>query len=126
MSRLVTDPARLEVEDLTVRFGGLLAVDGVSLHADPGMITGLIGPNGAGKTTIFNACTGVVPALGTVKLDGRHLDGQNAAQRANAGLGRTFQRMQLFDTMTAVENVALGLEARLAGLHWWAQAGTSR
>ena len=126
MRTLVTDPARLEVEGLTVRFGGLLAVNGVSLEANPGTITGLIGPNGAGKTTIFNACTGVVPALGTVKLDGKRLDGLNSAQRANAGLGRTFQRMQLFDTMTVVQNVALGLEARLAGLHWWAQAGASR
>jgi ABC-type branched-subunit amino acid transport system ATPase component len=124
---LSTAPARLEVEGLRVRFGGLLAVDGVSLDAAPGTITGLIGPNGAGKTTIFNACTGVVAVLsGTVRLDGRPLDGTSPAQRAQCGLGRTFQRMQLFDTMTARENVALGLEARLAGLHWWRQAGATR
>jgi ABC-type branched-subunit amino acid transport system ATPase component len=124
---LVTEPARLEVEGVRVRFGGLLAVDGASLTAQPGTITGLIGPNGAGKTTIFNACTGVVPVVeGTVRLDGRPLDGMNSAQRANAGLGRTFQRMQLFDTMTVLENVALGLEARLAGLTWWRQAGATR
>ncbi|HEV7865707.1 MAG TPA: ABC transporter ATP-binding protein [Acidimicrobiia bacterium] len=127
MKTLVTEPAKLEISGLTVRFGGLVAVDGVSLEAAPGTITGLIGPNGAGKTTIFNACTGFVPVLeGTVRLDGRRLDGASSAQRANLGLGRTFQRMQLFDTMTVVENVALGLEARLAGLHWWRQAGATR
>ena len=127
MKGLTTTPARLEVEDLSVRFGGLLAVDGASLDAASGTITGLIGPNGAGKTTIFNACTGVVPVLsGTVRLDGQPLDGAGPAQRAQCGLGRTFQRMQLFDTMTVRENVALGLEARLAGLHWWRQAGATR
>jgi len=124
---LATEPARLEAEGLRVRFGGLLAVDGVTLEAPPGTITGLIGPNGAGKTTIFNACTGIVPLLeGSVLLDGRRLDGTTPAQRAQWGLGRTFQRMQLFDTMTALENVALGLEARLAGQHWWRQAGATR
>jgi ABC-type branched-subunit amino acid transport system ATPase component len=124
---LATAPARLEVEDLRVRFGGLLAVDGVSLNAAPGTITGLIGPNGAGKTTIFNACTGIVSALsGTVRLDGHSLDDDSPAQRAQWGLGRTFQRMQLFDTMTVRDNVALGLEARLAGQHWWRQAGATR
>jgi ABC-type branched-subunit amino acid transport system ATPase component len=124
---LITEPAKLEVEGLTVRFGGLVAVNDVSLAAPPGTITGLIGPNGAGKTTIFNACTGVVSAAsGSVRLDGRGLDGTSSAQRANAGLGRTFQRMQLFDTMTVRENVALGLEARLAGLRWWRQASATR
>ena len=127
MRTLATEPARLEVEGVMVRFGGLLAVDGVSLEAGPATITALIGPNGAGKTTIFNACTGSVPVLeGSVRLDGRPLDGMNSAQRANAGLGRTFQRMQLFDTMTVLENVALGREARLAGLRWWRQAGATR
>jgi ABC-type branched-subunit amino acid transport system ATPase component len=124
---LATEPAKLEVEGITVRFGGLIAVNDVSLVADPGTITGLIGPNGAGKTTTFNACTGVVATqTGTVRLDGQPLDGHNSAQRANLGLGRTFQRMQLFDTMTVRENVALGREARLAGLHWWRQAGATR
>lgn len=127
MKTLATEPARLEVEGITVRFGGLIAVNDVSLVAEPGTITGLIGPNGAGKTTTFNACTGVVATqTGTVRLDGQPLDGQSSAQRANLGLGRTFQRMQLFDTMTVRENVALGREARLAGLHWWRQAGATR
>jgi ABC-type branched-subunit amino acid transport system ATPase component len=115
-------PASLEIENLTVRFGGLVAVRDVNLRGAPGAITGLIGPNGAGKTTTFNACTGLVPmAAGSVRLGGDTLDGHSSARRAEAGLGRTFQRMQLFDTMTAFENVVFGLEARLAGRHWWSQ-----
>jgi ABC-type branched-subunit amino acid transport system ATPase component len=117
----------LEVEALSVRFGGLVAVDNVSLHAPGGAITGLIGPNGAGKTTIFNACTGLVrPSAGSVRLAGRCLDGRTPARRAQWGLGRTFQRMQIFDTMTVAENVALGPECRLAGATPWAQLRGSR
>src|SRR5258705_5840232 len=97
MSGLHSQPGRLEVEHITVRFGGLLAVHNVSLEGAPGAITGLIGPNGAGKTTTFNACTGVVPTVGgSVRLDGQPFDGHSSARRAEAGLGRTFQRMQLF------------------------------
>ena len=126
MRGLDSQPASLEVEHVTVRFGGLTAVRDVSLRGSPGTITGLIGPNGAGKTTTFNACTGVVPvATGSVRLGGQALDGHSSARRAEIGLGRTFQRMQLFDTMTVVENVSLGLEARLAGQHWWAQIRTT-
>ena len=106
----------LVVDALTVRFGGLVAVDNVSLQARAGMITGLIGPNGAGKTTTFNACTGLnSPATGTVHLGDRRLDGHSTSWRARLGLGRTFQRMGLFDTMTVRENVALGREALVAG-----------
>jgi ABC-type branched-subunit amino acid transport system ATPase component len=109
-------PADLEVEHMTVRFGGLVAVDDVSLEGKPGSITGLMGPNGAGKTTTFNACTGLVnPTRGTVRLDGRKLDHHSPAKRASWGLGRTFQRMVLFDSMTAFQNVAMGLECRYAG-----------
>jgi len=111
----VSDPAELEVEGLTVSFGGLVAVSDVSLHARAGTVTGLIGPNGAGKTTTFNACTGfVTPAAGVVRLDGRSLGQHTPSWRARAGLGRTFQRMVLADTMTVAQNVALGLECRLA------------
>ena len=99
----------LEVDELTVQFGGLVAVDGVSLHASAGAITGLIGPNGAGKTTIFNACTGVVPChRGEMRLGPCDLGNLSTASRASNGLGRTFQRMELFDSMTVSENVALG------------------
>ena len=108
--------AGLEIRDVRVSFGGLVAVDRVSLDAPRGRITGLIGPNGAGKTTLFNACTGVVrPAAGHVLLDGVDITRWSSAQRARHGLGRTFQRMELFNELTVAENVALGREAALAG-----------
>ena len=126
MRSVPSEPARLEVEGITVRFGGLVALDNVTLQGEPGTITGLIGPNGAGKTTTFNACMGIVPVVsGTVRLDDQPLDGHSLAHRAENGLGRTFQRMELFDSMTVLENVALGPEARLAGRHWWAQMRTT-
>jgi ABC-type branched-subunit amino acid transport system ATPase component len=102
----------LEVGDLVVRFGGLVAVDGVSLTAPRGRITGLIGPNGAGKTTIFNACSGLLrPQAGTIRLDGEDIAGLSVPARSRRGLGRTFQRMELFDTLTVADNVSLGREA---------------
>ena len=117
----------LDVDGLTVQFGGLVAVNGVSLHAAAGAITGLIGPNGAGKTTIFNACTGVVPChAGHVLLGDRDLGHHSIASRASHGLGRTFQRMELFDSMTVAENVALGPEAFLAARRPWSQVASSR
>ena len=106
----------LEVSGLVVRFGGLTAVDGQTLTAPRGRITGLIGPNGAGKTTTFNACTGMVkPTAGVVRLFGEDITGLPPQARALKGLGRTFQRMELFDTLTVRENVALGKEAGMAG-----------
>ncbi len=115
-----TDAPDLIVEGLTVRFGGLVAVDDVSLTARGGGITGLIGPNGAGKTTTFNSCTGLnTPTAGTIALGDRTLDGHTSAWRARLGLGRTFQRMELFDTMTVRENVEIGREALLAGKRRW-------
>jgi ABC-type branched-subunit amino acid transport system ATPase component len=115
-----TDAPDLVVDGLTVRFGGLVAVDDVSLRARAGSITGLIGPNGAGKTTTFNSCTGLnSPTAGTVHLGDRKLDGHSSAWRARLGLGRTFQRMELFDTMTVAENIRLGREALLAGRRRW-------
>jgi ABC-type branched-subunit amino acid transport system ATPase component len=117
----------LEVEGLMVQFGGLIAVNDVSLRAAAGAITGLIGPNGAGKTTIFNACTGVVPChAGRVRLGDRALEHLSTASRASHGLGRTFQRMELFDSMTVAENVALGPEAFLAARRPWSQLASSR
>jgi ABC-type branched-subunit amino acid transport system ATPase component len=123
----VTAGPALELRDLSVRFGGLLAVDHLSLLAPAGQATGLIGPNGAGKTTTFNATTGVVrPSDGTVLLGDRTLDRLDTAARAEAGLGRTFQRMELFDSMTVEENVALGPEMRLAGRRPWTHLRASR
>lgn len=111
------DPG-LWVEDLTIRFGGNTAVDGACLNAPLGRVTGLIGPNGAGKTTTFNACSGLLrPASGRIRLFGEDVTGKPPAARARRGLGRTFQRMELFDSMTVEQNVALGLEAKLARSH---------
>jgi ABC-type branched-subunit amino acid transport system ATPase component len=106
----------LEVRNLKVRYGGHLAVDDVSVRAPLGRITGLIGPNGAGKTTTFNVCSGLVrTTAGQVLLKGQDVSARTPAVRARRGLGRTFQRMQLFDSMTVAENVSLGREARMAG-----------
>jgi len=106
----------LEVEDLKVRFGGLVAVDELTFRAPLGQITGLIGPNGAGKTTTFDACSGLNRRIsGTVRLHGRDVTSLDPAARGRLGVGRTFQRMQLGDSLTVLENVALGQEAGLAG-----------
>ena len=106
----------LSVEGLVVRFGGVTAVDGQTLTAPRGRVTGLIGPNGAGKTTTFNACTGVVrPAAGVVRLFGQDITHAPSQVRALKGLGRTFQRMELFDSLTVRDNIALGKEAGMAG-----------
>jgi ABC-type branched-subunit amino acid transport system ATPase component len=118
----------LEVRDLSVRYGGNVAVAGVSLSAAMGRLTGLIGPNGAGKTTTFNACSGLLrPATGHVLLFDHDVTRLGPARRARRGLGRTFQRMELFTSMTVAENVALGREARLAGSNpLWQQVATRR
>jgi ABC-type branched-subunit amino acid transport system ATPase component/branched-subunit amino acid ABC-type transport system permease component len=109
-------PSSLDVHDLRVAFGGLVAVDGATIHAPTGRITGLIGPNGAGKTTVFNVCSGLNhPSRGRVRLDDEDLSRRGPSARARRGLGRTFQQMQLFDNLTVWDNVALGLEGSLAG-----------
>lgn len=106
----------LAVHGLVVSFGGLTAVDQMSLRVDVGHAVGLIGPNGAGKTTTFNACSGLVrPASGRVELFGEDVTHDSPSARARLGLGRTFQRMELYDRLSVRENVAMGLEARLAG-----------
>jgi ABC-type branched-subunit amino acid transport system ATPase component len=120
--------AGLEIADLTVRYGGQLAVDMVTLSAPLGCLTGLIGPNGAGKTTTFNACSGLLrPNTGRVVLFGRDVTRLGPAARARRGLGRTFQRMELFTSMTVAENVALAREARFAGSNpVWQQISSPR
>jgi ABC-type branched-subunit amino acid transport system ATPase component len=121
------DRSGLAVEGLTVRFGGLVAVDNVALTAPAGRITGLIGPNGAGKTTTFNACTGLVrPSKGTVTLGGHDITSASPQARARLGLGRTFQRMELFDSLTVFENVAMGREGAKAGRAPWKHLRSSR
>src|SRR5882724_1110325 len=115
MSATMTD-AGLDVEHLTIRYGGHVAVNDLTLSAPLGRITGLIGPNGAGKTTTFNACSGFVrPTAGTVRLYGSDVSRAGPAVRARRGLGRTFQRMELADSLSVAENVAVGREAGMAG-----------
>jgi ABC-type branched-subunit amino acid transport system ATPase component len=117
----------LSVEGIIVRFGGIVAVNDVTLHAPAGAITGLIGPNGAGKTTTFNACTGRVRvSAGTVRLGDTVLNHHGSANRASRGLGRTFQRMELFESMTVGDNVRLGPEAFFSSRHFWGQLISSR
>jgi ABC-type branched-subunit amino acid transport system ATPase component/branched-subunit amino acid ABC-type transport system permease component len=117
----------LVVSDLSVRFGGVQAVNRVSLKAPAGRITGLIGPNGAGKTTTFNACNGLNrPSSGEISLHGVEVGALNAPQRARRGLGRTFQRPELFKTLTARQNVSMGVEAAMAGANPLTQVFGSR
>jgi len=105
---------RLVVESATVAFGGVRAVDGVSFEIEPGAVTGLIGSNGAGKTTCFNAITGhVAGAGGRFVLDGRDLTGMPIHQRALAGMGRTFQNLNLHGDMTVLDHALLGLDREL-------------
>jgi branched-chain amino acid transport system ATP-binding protein len=101
--------AILTLDDVSRRFGGLNAVDGVSFSVDPGEIVGLIGPNGAGKTTLINLITGVHPATsGRVHFENREITRLRPYQIARLGLARTFQIVQPFPKMTVVDNVAAG------------------
>jgi branched-chain amino acid transport system ATP-binding protein len=106
--------ALLDIQDLTVRFRGLVAVDHVSFQVVPGTVHGLIGPNGAGKTTCFNLISGLIPpSSGHATLAGVPLDGLPSWQRTRAGLSRTFQNIRMFQEMTVRENVMTGMQARL-------------
>lgn len=111
--------AVLACTGLTVRFGGLLALNELSISISRGEIVGLIGPNGSGKTTFFNAISGVYsPASGLVSFDGRDVTGASAATLAAGGLARTFQRARLCLPLSVFDNVALGAHGRLNSGLW--------
>jgi len=105
--------AVLEVDHVTLRFGGVVALDDVSFEVRRGEILGLIGPNGAGKTTCFNAMTGVYrPTSGEVRFDGQRITGKKPHQINRIGIARTFQNIRLFPEMTALENVMVGTDSQ--------------
>lgn len=100
----------LDVNDLSRRFGGLKAVEGLSLHVGKGEIVGLLGPNGSGKTTALNLISGALqPDRGSVKLDGQETGGAPNFQVARLGIARTYQLVRLFKTMSVLENVVAGM-----------------
>jgi branched-chain amino acid transport system ATP-binding protein len=103
----------LEVDGVSVLFGGVQALDDVELTVEAGRVHGLIGPNGAGKTTCFNVVCGLQqPTRGRVVLDGEDVTARRPHERARRGVGRTYQRLEVFGSMTAYENVRLGAEIR--------------
>jgi len=109
--------AVLTVSEVAVQFGGVSALSDVSLAVHPGTVTGLIGPNGAGKTTLFNVISGLqAPGRGTVHLFDTDVTTMKPHRRARLGLARTFQRLELFGSLTAGENVRVGLESTV---RWW-------
>jgi len=106
----------LDVQGLRKEFGGLVAVNDVDLTIERGAIVSLIGPNGAGKTTFFNMITGVYkPTSGSVVFDGRDIAGSPPHTATQRGIGRTFQNIRLFEHMTSLENVLVGMHSRLKG-----------
>jgi branched-chain amino acid transport system ATP-binding protein len=103
----------LETQDLTIRFGGHAAVDGVSCGFQPGTLTSIVGPNGAGKTTYFNLISGQLPATsGRVRLNGEDITRYAAPLRTRLGLGRAFQLTNLFPNLSALENVRLAVQVK--------------
>ena len=108
-SRPLLDMPLLDIEDLSIRFGGVTALDGVSVAVAEGQIVGIIGPNGAGKTTVFNCITGVyTPDAGSITFAGLDLRRRQPHQIIGAGVARTFQNLELFNTMTVLDNLLVG------------------
>ncbi len=119
--------ALLSAQDVTVKFGGVTAVDQVTFDVERGELFAIIGPNGAGKTTLFNCLSGLVNYTGEIRFDGTPLTGQRADQIAQHGIARTFQNLGLFSSMTVLENVLVGRASKIssgipAGLAWFGKA----
>ena len=118
----------LEVEDVTLRFGGVTAINDVSFHVDEGELFSIIGPNGAGKTSIFNTLSQVYrPQEGDIRWKGKSIQGVRPDKIAKMGIARTFQNIELFANMTAVDNLLTGRHVRmerswLAGALWFGPA----
>jgi branched-chain amino acid transport system ATP-binding protein len=121
MSLDAAEPPVLETRDLTIRFGGHVAVDAVSCAFRPGTLTAIVGPNGAGKTTYFNLISGQLRATaGSVSLYGEEITRLAAPERTRRGLGRAFQLTNLFPNLTVLENVRLAVQSRAGvGLNLW-------
>jgi branched-chain amino acid transport system ATP-binding protein len=122
----VSEPL-LTATDVTVRFGGVTAVSSVSFDVRRGEFFAIIGPNGAGKTTLFNCLSGLVRYSGDLTFEGRSIVGRRADQIARIGIGRTFQNLGLFSTMTVLENVLVGRSTKISsgiasGLIWYGRA----
>lgn len=105
--------ALLEVKDLTIQFGGLVAVDHVNFQVDKGEIVSIIGPNGAGKTTIFNLLTGLyTPTAGRVIFEGEEIQGRRPQDIVKMGIARTFQNIKIFNELRVIENIMIGSHIR--------------
>jgi branched-chain amino acid transport system ATP-binding protein len=118
----------LETQDLTISFGGHVAVDRVSCAFHRGTLTSIVGPNGAGKTTYFNLISGQLRATaGSIRLEGQDITRLSAADRADRGLGRAFQLTNLFPNLSALENVRLAVASRHSiGYNFWQMAAKRR
>jgi branched-chain amino acid transport system ATP-binding protein len=103
----------LDLQDVTMQFGGLIAVNGVSMALEPQALYGLIGPNGAGKTTLFNVITGVYcPTSGDVRFDGRSIEGRPPYEISAGGIARTFQNIRLFSDLSVLDNVKVAFDRK--------------
>ena len=121
--------ALLDIQEVTVDFGGHRAVDHVSIPVEPDSLTGLIGPNGAGKTTLFNVISGLLsPTTGSVYLDGQNISKLSPNKRAHRGLSRTFQRLELFTSLTVRENIQVAgeISRRMSGSYAQIKRETDR
>jgi branched-chain amino acid transport system ATP-binding protein len=110
----------LTLSHLTKSFGGLKAVDDVSVDIEKGRLYGMIGPNGAGKTTVFNLITGIyVPTAGSITFNGREIGGAKPHEIAQLGCARTFQNLRLFNTQTVLDNVCIAMQLHMTPYTYW-------